>query len=203
VRVRPSATLLVSLALLAGACTTGVAEEIAPDGSASGSATASTTPVVDASARSLMRAACANTSTEALLRTWRGVRLDRSGDIQIIPKDPNFVNGGLTHATPFDYSQDVPLFLYGPGYVRPGEYPQPVTLADVAPTLGALLKFPFDTADGDPQTQALLPEGQRDLPRLVVTVIWDSGGTDVLERWPESWLRRRVHPGERPAPEAE
>ena len=185
-RVRPLAILLVPLALLVGACTTGVAEEIAPGGSASPS-TLAPTPVVDASARSLMQAACANTSTEALLRTWRGVRLDRSGDIQIIPKDPNFVNGGLTHATPFDYSQDVPLFLYGPGYVRPGVYPQPVTLADVAPTIGALLKFPFDTADGDPQTQALLPDGQRDLPRLVVTLIWDSGGTDVLERWPESW----------------
>ena len=45
------------------------------------------------------------------------VRLDRSGDIQIIPADPNFVNGGLTHATPFDYTQQVPLLLYGPGFV--------------------------------------------------------------------------------------
>jgi hypothetical protein len=115
------------------------------------------------------------------------VRLDRSGDIQIVPADPNFVNGGLTHATPFDYTQDVPLLLYGPGYVRPGEYDQPITLADLAPTLGALLKFPFDTPDGEPQVEALLPEAERDLPRLVVTMVWDSAGDDVLERWPDDW----------------
>jgi hypothetical protein len=62
-----------------------------------------------------------------------------------------------------------------------------VTLADLGPTLGAVLKFQFDTADGDAQVQALLPEAERSLPRLVVTVIWDSAGTDVLERWPRSW----------------
>ncbi|MGH2526127.1 MAG: alkaline phosphatase family protein, partial [Actinomycetota bacterium] len=75
-----------------------------------------------------------------LLRTWRGVRLDRSGDVQIIPIEPNFVSGGLTHATPFDYTQEVPVLLYGPGFVRPGIYDAPITLADVAPTTAALLK---------------------------------------------------------------
>jgi hypothetical protein len=137
--------------------------------------------------RALALQTCRNVDHEVLLRTWRGVRLDRSGDVQIVPRDPNFVNGGLTHATPFDYTQEVPLFLYGPGYVRPGAYEEPVTLADVAPTTGALLKFPFVSPDGMTQAQALLPEGERALPALVVTVIWDSGGTGVLRRWPNSW----------------
>jgi hypothetical protein len=115
------------------------------------------------------------------------MRLDRSGDIQIVPREPNFVNGGLTHATPFDYTQDVPVFLYGRGFVVPGVYDRPITLADLAPTTGSLVKFPFAARDGQAQTQALLPEADRGLPRLVVTVIWDSAGDDVLERWPDSW----------------
>jgi hypothetical protein len=142
---------------------------------------------VGASAGELARIACRSLDRDVLLRTWRGVRLDRSGDVQIVPEDPNFVNGGLTHATPFDYTQDVPLFLYGPGYVRPGVYDDPVTLADLAPTTAALLKFPFEAPDGRAQTQALLPQAERPLPALVVTVVWDSAGDDVLDRWPDSW----------------
>lgn len=179
-------TSLLALAILAAACVTGSAEPKGRTG-AGGSGEPSAGPPAGASAKTLARIACRNTEHEALVRTWRGVRLDRSGDIQIIPKDPNFVNGGLTHATPFDYTQEVPLLLYGPGFVRPGEYDRPITLADVAPTLGQLLRFRFDTADGHAQTQALLPQAERDLPRLVVTLIWDSAGTDVLERWPDSW----------------
>jgi len=136
--------------------------------------------------KELIRGACEDVPHDALLRTWRGMRLDRSGDIQIIPFEPDFVNGGLTHATPFDHTQEVPLLLYGPG-IRPGVYDEPVTLADLAPTLGAVLEFPFETADGHAQTQALLPEDQRDPPRLLVTLIWDSGGVNVLERWPDAW----------------
>jgi predicted AlkP superfamily pyrophosphatase or phosphodiesterase len=181
-------SLLLGVGLAAAACTSAAGSGGgASDTSAGPTGPGSPPPAASVSDRGLARAACRNTSHDALLRTWRGVRLDRSGDVQIVAKDPNFVNGGLTHATPFDYSQDVPLLLYGPGYVRAGEYDQPITLADLAPTLGALLKFPFDTVDGDPQAQALLPEGERDVPRLVVTVVWDSAGTDVLERWPDAW----------------
>jgi hypothetical protein len=194
--VRPAAAALLALVVVAVACTSdsGGSE---PTGAATGPQTGSATgvtsrapsppPPSEAQAPDLARTACQNLDHDVLLRTWRGVRLDRSGDIQIVPKEPNFVNGGLTHATPFDYTQDVPMFLYGPGFVRPGVYDAPVTLADVAPTTGALLKFDFHAPDGTAQRKALLPPAERDVPRLVVTVVWDSGGNDVLERWPDSW----------------
>jgi hypothetical protein len=66
-------------------------------------------------------------------------------------------------------------------------YDQPITLADLAPTEGALLKFDFPAPDGSPQTQALLPTDQRPLPRLLITLVWDSGGWDVLNRWKRDW----------------
>jgi predicted AlkP superfamily pyrophosphatase or phosphodiesterase len=179
--------VFVTLTVLALSCTAGNGE---PRTSGVGETTRPTTPVTTTQpvrAGALAREACRNADRDVLLRTWRGVRVDWSGDIQIVPKEPNFVNGGLTHATPFDYTQDVPLFLYGPGFVVPGVYDRPITLADLAPTTGALLKFPFRARDGRAQTQAFLPEDERALPRLVVTVIWDSAGNDVLERWPDSW----------------
>lgn len=172
----------LALALATAACTTE-----AGGSPGDGATTGPPPPPAQVNAGALGRAACENLPHDVLLRTWRGVRTDRSGDIQIVPADPNFVNGGLTHATPFDYTQDVPLFLYGPGYVRPGVYGDPVTLADLAPTTAALLKFPFETPDGAPQRQALLPPSERPLPALVVTMVWDSAGDDVLDRWPRSW----------------
>jgi hypothetical protein len=131
--------------------------------------------------------ACERIGREALLRTQRGVSGSRSGDLLLIPEPPDFVNGGLSHATPFDYTQEVPLLLYGPGYVTPGVYTEPVTLADVAPTQAELLKFAFDAPDGVPRTEALIPEEERPVPALIVTVIWDSVGDNVLERWPDAW----------------
>lgn len=201
---RPLVGAVLALGVLASACTsTGdlgrEARETDPASPSGSVVTVPTSPGESAAPESpeqLVQSACENVPHDALLRTWRGMRLDRSGDIQIIPFEPDFVNGGLTHATPFDHTQDVPLLLYGPG-IRPGVYDEEVTLADLAPTLGAVLEFPFETADGRAQTQALLPEGRREPPRLVVTVIWDSGGDNVLDLWPDAWptLRAMVEDG--------
>ena len=76
--------------------------------------------------------------------------------------------------------------------MRPGVYDRRVTLADVAPTAAEILEFPgFHAPDGRALTEALLPAAERTVPRLVVTVIWDSAGTDLLERWGEAWPRLR------------
>jgi hypothetical protein len=187
--------VLVAVLLGAAACTkaTGAGSEpVAPAAatgvaSSGGAVTGHPTGTPAVTDRALARRVCAAASREVLLRTWRGIMPGRSGDIQIIPRYPNFVNGGLTHATPFAYTQDVPLFLYGPGYVRPGVYDRAVTLADLAPTTGAFLKFPFDAPDGRAQSQALLAPAERRVPRLVVTLVWDSGGMDVLDRWKNKW----------------
>ena len=174
----------IVLVLTAAACTGRPESAVAPSPSARPSVDEDKEDTTNAE---LGRIACENVPREALLRTWRGIQGNRSGDIQIIPAQPDFVSSGLSHSTPYDVTQHVPLFLYGPGYVKPGLYRGPVTLADIAPTTAAMLKFPFDAPDGSAQRAALLPEATRGLPRLVVTVIWDSGGYDVLRRWSDRW----------------
>jgi len=134
---------------------------------------------------------------EWLLRTWRGWRPDRSADIQILPKEYDFVGSGLPHVGPWPYAQDVPMFWYGPGHIQAqGAVDRPVTLAGIAPTQAELLHFnAFHAPDGVPMDEAIA-SGQQP-PKLVVMVVWDAGGMDVLNRWKGAWpyLRSLVPQG--------
>jgi hypothetical protein len=126
---------------------------------------------------------------EELLRTWRGWSPDRGGELQMVAEQPNFVGSGLPHVGPWDYVQDVPMFWYGPGFVPArGSVKRPVTSVGMAPTVAKLLDFPFTAPDGSPMTEALLPDAQRtDPPKLIVTLVWDAGGSNVLAAHPNSW----------------
>jgi len=185
----------VAVALLAVACTAPGGGDAAgrTEGAGTGGPGASASPQATdgprasaspATGGSLAERVCA-VDRELLLRIAHGTRLDRSGEVQLLPREPSFVSGGLSHAGPWDYVQEVPMLWYGPGFVRPWVYRRPVTLADVAPTQAALLRFPFEAPDGRPLTEALV--AGRPVPRLVVTVVWDAAGRRVLETWPGAW----------------
>jgi predicted AlkP superfamily pyrophosphatase or phosphodiesterase len=184
-----------ALLLLVGACTSAQNPASTPAAGSTGSsagggqspsgATPVTPPPAGAGEGALIKRTCQENSHEVLLRTWHGIMPGRSGNLQIISRYPDYIGAGLTHSSPYDYTQEVPMFLYGPGFIKPGTYSKPVTLADLAPTTGALLRFPFDAPDGTAQTQALAPD--RPLPKLIVTLVWDSGGKDVLDIWPKDW----------------
>ena len=125
---------------------------------------------------------------EILERVWRGYVPGRSGDILTIERYPNQYN--TRHSTPFAYTQDVPLVLYGPGFIKRGvSSDRTTTVADLVPTYAELLDFELpEKVDGRPLSEALLPEGRRNgIPKLIVTVVWDGGGDNVLEQWPDSW----------------
>ncbi|HEX7248219.1 MAG TPA: alkaline phosphatase family protein [Actinomycetota bacterium] len=141
-----------------------------------------------ASDRDLARVAC-SLPHEQLLRIWRGWRPDRGAQLSFVPAEPNFVGSGLPHVGPWDYIQTVPMLWYGPGLVRSqGAVDRPVTSADIAPTAADLLEFDgFLAPDGRPMIEALLPRAERDPPRLIVTMVWDAGGINVLEEHPDAW----------------
>lgn len=65
----------------------------------------------------------------------------RSGDFVVIPK-PGYIflgeTSGTTTGSPYNYDCQVPLFLMG-GTIRPGRYTQPVSSADIAPTIASAL----------------------------------------------------------------
>lgn len=73
------------------------------------------------------------------------VHPERSGDILVLPES-QWIGGagrampypGTTHGTPYAYDTHVPLLLVGTG-IRPGTRQEPVTPAQLAPTLAHLL----------------------------------------------------------------
>ena len=129
-----------------------------------------------------IRSACA-LPAEQLRRIAAGVRQDRSGEIQVVAHEPDFLDGGLMHAGPWDYLQEVPVLWYGPGIVAEGgRVSRPVTVADIAPTQAAVLGFHgFHAPDGAVMREALAPGPGRRPPRLLVTLVWDAAGRNVLE----------------------
>ena len=182
---------VLALLVVVGVACSGEAVEIPQTRTSPVAATGSTSTQpepadqVTVSGGSLASIAC-SMPHEWLLRTWRGNSDDRSAEIQILPIEPNYVGSGLPHVGPWPYAQDIPMFWYGPGHIAAaGVVDRPVTLAGIAPTQAQLLRFPFRAIDGSPMTEAIA--GNQTPPRLLVTMVWDAGGRNVLERWRNDW----------------
>ncbi|HEV8572460.1 MAG TPA: alkaline phosphatase family protein [Actinomycetota bacterium] len=137
--------------------------------------------------RFLERLAC-RLPRDQLLRTWRGYHPQRSADLLLIAKEPNVLGTWFPHSGPWDYLQRVPMFWYGPGQVSGrGRVGPRVTMADVAPTMAEYLGFDFDAPDGAPMREALRSEARPQAPRLIVVMVWDGGGRNVLSEHPRDW----------------
>ena len=80
----------------------------------------------------------------------------RSGDLVISPK-PGwiFTAVGTTHGSGNADDQRVPVLLFGRG-IRKGEYRQPASPADIAPTLAAPTGVALPQAEGRILREALL-----------------------------------------------
>jgi hypothetical protein len=68
-----------------------------------------------------------------------------------------------------------------------GRIDRSATLADIAPTLAAMLGFEFEAPDGRVLESALAARAGQDPPRLLVTLVWDGAGRNVLDRWTGRW----------------
>ena len=125
---------------------------------------------------------------EWLGRIWRGHDPRHSEDITIVPQEPNY-SGGFnvtSHSGPWNYLQNVPLVFYGPGHVEPlGPLDERASITDVYPTVGRLLDVPLEPRTGEELTDIVVDGSSP--PRLIVVVVWDGVGRNVLERWPDAW----------------
>jgi len=87
----------------------------------------------------------------------------RSGDLFILPKPYWLLDGtpigkqrsyGTGHGVPYNYDQHGPVLLMGFG-IQPGQYFQPITPADIAPTFAALCGITLASRDGHVLAEAL------------------------------------------------
>ncbi len=125
-----------------------------------------------------------------LLRIWRGHDPVHSEDVTIVPQYPNY-SGAFTitsHSGPWDYLQRVPLVFYGPGRINASREPlrERASITDVYATVGRLLGVRLPRREGDVLIDALAPPAAHP-PKLVLVVVWDGVGRNVLERWPGRW----------------
>ena len=144
----------------------------------------------------ILREHARSLGSKALESIRRGVFPGRSGDLQLIlapwntsnypheskslePRDPR-----SSHALVWPYTDRVPIVVYGPGIVEPGDGTEEVTLADLAPTTARLIGSSFEAPDGEP-LPGLSTTGTR--PKVVVTFVIDGGGWNALTEWPDAW----------------
>lgn len=123
----------------------------------------------------------------------RGHFEPRAGQISLLPRTPAYMAGGgrgWSHSGPWDHLQRVPLVLFGPGRIpAKGDVTAPATIADIAPTIAGLLKGSM-RSDGNVLTEAAPISGRsirRPSPKLILTVVLDGAGWNVLDRWPDAW----------------
>jgi hypothetical protein len=129
-----------------------------------------------------------------LVRLWRGFYRKRGGDLNMVPQAPNYSGGFAVpgHTGPWDYLQKVPLVLYGPRRIRArGELSRHANITDVFPTVGALTGVGLEPRDGRVLREALV-DSTEGTPKVVVTIVWDGVGRNVLEEWSDRWPNLRA-----------
>lgn len=139
----------------------------------------------------------------------RGYVPGRSGELLLVAKPDNVVvrRGSwvpgdpppldTSHSTPWAHHQRVPIVLWGPPYVRSGvRSDAAVDVADLAPTFGALLGFDFPVPHGEVLEEGVRPTPET-APAAIVLVVFDGGGWNLLDRYPEAWpfVRRLIEEG--------
>src|SRR5690242_7243657 len=98
----------------------------------------------------------------------------RSGQIMLVPREGNFVTLNepaslFMHGSPWSYDANIPLLLFGPPFIRRGNYADAAVQQDIVPTLAKLLRLPLPpTVTGRSLDRALDPSAGR--PRVVLVV---------------------------------
>jgi hypothetical protein len=142
--------------------------------------------------KAYLRDAC-ELPTEWVRRIYRGWQpgAARAWDLVIVPHPPNYMGTFIntSHSAPYGFLQEVPLVLYGPGFIDPQgrvSIERDVTIADLAPTYAELMDF----AEWPERPSLPLTEILKDTdaaPKMIVTAVIDGGGWNALEQWPDKW----------------
>lgn len=132
----------------------------------------------------------------------------RSGDLQLllapynssnyphesrslVPRDPR-----TSHASPWMYLERIPLLVHAPNLVVASDSDERVTLADLASTASQLMGFNDwpDDREGRPLQIATSRNARR--PKVIVTFVFDGGGWNVLDAFPDDWPELKALMGE-------
>jgi hypothetical protein len=114
----------------------------------------------------------------------RGFFPGRSGQLFLVPLEGHFIVDrdplyAFMHGSPWPYDTHVPLLFHGPPFIKQGEWQDPASQQDVAPTLAALLgTAPPVTSLGRPLRQALAATTTP--PRVIALFVLDGARADYF-----------------------
>jgi predicted AlkP superfamily pyrophosphatase or phosphodiesterase len=185
---RPSNPLQRSLVLvLVLALVGGLALYVVSRGDGEGSSGSTPASARIFESNDVLRRAC-GLRKRILARVWQGFAPGRSFELILVPQYPNYPGSFeyTGHSGPWDYLQEVPLVLYGSRIESRGIVERPASISDIYSTAGALLDFDLPKRAGSVLDEALKDDVEG-APRLIVTVVWDGVGRNVLELWPDAW----------------
>lgn len=185
-------TLIAATTLIAAACTSSGEDPSPRGGTASGSPGEGSAATSSSNAGTTRPESCGRLDVYAR-RVARGYVPHRGADIVPIPAQQTYIGGAAAplHTGPWDHLTDVPLVAYGPGVVpEAGRVGTPATMADVAPTVARMLGYRFHTQHGR-VIEEIVGDPSKP-PRLIVVIVWDGGGWNVLNHHDDAWpfLRR-------------
>ena len=137
--------------------------------------------------------------TDVMQNIYRGHVPGRSGEIYLVPKPHRYLAGdwdlttldtdtpwmNTTHPNPWSYISKVPMIFYGPSVPQGLEVTRPVDIAGIAPSYAELLGMDDFESAAEPLQEAF-GSSAGDPPRVILTVVIDGGGWNVLEQHPTS-----------------
>ena len=148
-------------------------------------------PTIDEMARDV--------GTPILTHLKRGDFPERSGDVIAVPMPHNYMIGewdlrsldsdepwsNTTHPNPWDYLTEVPIILRGPGIPAGVTNSDPVDIAGLASTWADLLGVQDYEGVQPPLPGAIEPGTEP--PKVILNIVIDGGGWNVLMEHPQSW----------------
>ncbi len=148
-------------------------------------------PTIDEMARDV--------GTSILTHLKRGDFPERSGDVIAVPMPYNYMIGewdlrsldsdepwsNTTHPNPWDYLTEVPIILRGPGIPAGVTNSDAVDIAGLASTWADLLGVQDYQGVQPPLPGAIEPGTEP--PKVILNIVIDGGGWNVLKEHPQSW----------------
>ena len=104
-----------------------------------------------------------------------------------VQQAPNYAGSfhNVSHSGPWEHLQTVPLILYGPSIESNGRVGRPAGVVDIFPTMGRLAGVELPGRAGRVLHEAVVDAAEP--PKLILTVVWDGAGRNVLEEWRGRW----------------
>lgn len=115
-------------------------------------------------------------------------RHPRTGHVMVNGKLTTVTGPGISHGAPWTYDRDIPLVMWGPGFIKAGQrVTRRTQQQDLTPTYAQLIGSPLPSdARGHVLSEALLPSKRH--PKVVFTMVFDQAGEGMY----------RFHPGATP-----